>query len=103
MKVFVKADVTPSLIRQFLQHIRDFDIAHPGNHFEICMEGPDITMAEMVAQMRIDPELTFAAFFERPKNLYRNDAFPERACDYCGTMYRGPAVYCSFECASHDR
>lgn len=33
---------------------------------------------------------------------YRDDAFPERLCDFCGTLYRGPAVYCSLECATED-
>jgi hypothetical protein len=33
---------------------------------------------------------------------YRNSSFPERQCDYCGKPYRGPAVYCSLECATDD-
>jgi RecJ-like exonuclease len=33
---------------------------------------------------------------------YIDPAFPERACDYCGKLYRGPAVYCSLECATDD-
>lgn len=33
---------------------------------------------------------------------YRDDSFPERACDRCGTLYRGPAVYCSLKCALAD-
>jgi hypothetical protein len=33
---------------------------------------------------------------------YRNDSFPARLCDHCGTPYRGPAVYCSLECAVAD-
>jgi hypothetical protein len=35
-------------------------------------------------------------------SAYRNDAFPERDCDYCGRSYRGPAVYCSLDCALED-
>lgn len=34
--------------------------------------------------------------------LYRNEAYPDRACDRCGKIYRGPAVYCSIECAIED-
>jgi hypothetical protein len=34
---------------------------------------------------------------------YSDDTYPERLCDYCGTLYRGPAVYCSLECALEDR
>jgi hypothetical protein len=33
---------------------------------------------------------------------YRDDAYPERQCDYCGRLYRGPAVYCSLDCALAD-
>jgi hypothetical protein len=33
---------------------------------------------------------------------YRDDSFPARLCDHCGTPYRGPAVYCSPECAVAD-
>ena len=41
-----------------------------------------------------------AAF--RAEAAYRNDKFPERACDHCGSLYRGPAVYCSLGCAIED-
>jgi Family of unknown function (DUF6166) len=33
---------------------------------------------------------------------YSDPSCPERACDYCGKPYRGPAVYCSLECATAD-
>jgi hypothetical protein len=33
---------------------------------------------------------------------YRDDSFPARLCDHCGTPYRGPAVYCSLTCAIAD-
>lgn len=33
---------------------------------------------------------------------YRDNRFAERACDYCGKPYRGPALYCSLECATDD-
>ena len=33
---------------------------------------------------------------------YRDDAFRERACGHCGKLYRGPAVYCSLNCAVAD-
>jgi hypothetical protein len=33
---------------------------------------------------------------------YRDDSFPARLCDHCGTSYRGPAVYCSLTCAVAD-
>ena len=33
---------------------------------------------------------------------YLDDTFPERVCDGCGKLYRGPAVYCSRTCAIAD-
>jgi len=35
-------------------------------------------------------------------DLYQDDRFPERQCDYCNRRYRGPAVYCSLRCAIAD-
>lgn len=40
---------------------------------------------------------------ERTLRAYRDPSLPERACDYCGKTYRGPAVYCSLECALADQ
>ena len=36
------------------------------------------------------------------RNPYRDEGSPERACDHCGKLYRGPAVYCSLACALAD-
>jgi hypothetical protein len=36
---------------------------------------------------------------KRAIKLYRNENYRERNCDNCGKPYRGPAVYCSLECA----
>jgi hypothetical protein len=33
---------------------------------------------------------------------YRNENCQKRDCDFCGKPYRGPAVYCSLECALAD-
>ena len=33
---------------------------------------------------------------------YRNESYAERACDRCGGLYHGPAVYCSLACAVAD-
>lgn len=40
--------------------------------------------------------------FPRLADAYRDDTYPERPCDHCGKLYRGPAVYCSLECAVAD-
>jgi hypothetical protein len=39
---------------------------------------------------------------ERARSAYRDDRYEERACDHCAKLYRGPAVYCSLECALAD-
>ena len=36
------------------------------------------------------------------EDVYRDPSFSERECDRCGRPYRGPAVYCSLECAIAD-
>lgn len=33
---------------------------------------------------------------------YTDPAYTSRPCDRCGKWYRGPAVYCSRECAIED-
>lgn len=35
-------------------------------------------------------------------NPFEDPSEPERGCDACGKLYRGPAVYCSFRCAYTD-
>jgi hypothetical protein len=37
-----------------------------------------------------------------PAAAYRDGSCSERACDCCGALYRGPAVYCSLTCALAD-
>lgn len=72
MKIFTIANLPdePWLQQQWLQHLRDFDTAHPGCHFEIGVEGaPDLTMAEMIERLRVEPELTFSKIFERMKTV----------------------------------
>jgi hypothetical protein len=47
-------------------------------------------------------EVARDAAAQKARSAYRDDSFPERACDRCGKNYRGPAVYCSLECATAD-
>jgi RecJ-like exonuclease len=39
---------------------------------------------------------------ERAEDSYGDPTFTARACDKCGALYRGPAVYCSLKCALED-
>lgn len=42
----------------------------------------------------------------KPKNAaesaYYDPTYARRRCDFCGRMYRGPAVYCRLTCALAD-
>lgn len=64
-KVFITADIPAGLEQAWLQHVRNFDVAHPGCHFEIAQDAPNMTIMEAVEKLRIYPGLTFAEVFER--------------------------------------
>lgn len=63
--VFVRGYMPRSLLNKFIQHIRDFDTAHPDCHFEMNMDVPDMTNAEIIDMVRVNPELTFTQIFKR--------------------------------------
>jgi hypothetical protein len=63
-KIFTVAHVPEELQQAWLQHLRDFDTAHPGCHFEVGIDGPEATSAERI---RVEPGLTFTKIFERTK------------------------------------
>ena len=65
MKIFTIAYVPPELQQSWLQLLRDFDVAHPGCHFEVGIDAPDESMEEMVEKLRVNPSLTFTSIFER--------------------------------------
>lgn len=64
-KLFIVAHVPPGLERALLQHVRNFDTAHPGCHFEIGIDGPQQSLSEMAEMLRVDPALTFTQIFQR--------------------------------------
>jgi hypothetical protein len=57
--------------------------------------GCDSTVDALMAHAREEGRAEAAA-------LYCNVKFAERPCDHCAKLYRGPAVYCSLECALAD-
>lgn len=73
IKIFTQAHVPAGLTQAWLQHLRDFDTANPGCHFEIGIDGPDEGMATMINRLRINPGLTFTTIFERTKWVKPND------------------------------
>jgi hypothetical protein len=68
VKIFTVAHVPENLSQAWLQHLRDFDTAHPGCHFEVYLDSPDDSFADVVKMVRIDPELTFTKIFARAKS-----------------------------------
>jgi len=67
VKIFTVANVPDALTQAWLQHLRDFDAAHPGCHFEVMADAPEATLAEIVDMVRIAPALTFTTILERKK------------------------------------
>jgi hypothetical protein len=65
VKVFTIAYLPPALRQAWLQHLRDFDTAHPGCHFEVAADALDLTLAEIIEEIRVTPGLTFQQVFER--------------------------------------
>ena len=68
MKVFTIAHVPDDLQQAWLQHLRDFDTAHPGCHFQVAIEAPDVSITDVVERMKVEPALTFTEVFERGRN-----------------------------------
>jgi hypothetical protein len=66
-KIFTCTHVPDALAQKWLQHLRDFDTANPGCHFEVGIDGPDATTAEMVRMLHVEPGLTFTKIFQRAK------------------------------------
>jgi hypothetical protein len=63
--VFTRATVPAELAQEWLQHLRDFDVAHNGCHFEVMADTPEMTVVNMVAMMKVEPGLTFSKVFDR--------------------------------------
>lgn len=61
IKVFIIAHIAPELQQRWLQHLRDFDTANPGCHFEVMADAPDVSMRDIVERMK----LTFEQVFTR--------------------------------------
>jgi len=64
VKIHTIADVPVDVADAWLQHLRDFDTAHPGCHFQVFALAPEMTIEEVRHMMDIDPPLPV-------KNIYR--------------------------------
>lgn len=58
MILHTKTDVPTELAAAWLAHLRDFDNAHPGCHFEVVTEGT-MTIDDLIAQMDPKPDMLF--------------------------------------------
>jgi hypothetical protein len=65
VKVFTIAQVPEALQQAWLQHLRDFDTAHPGCHFEVLIDAPETSLTEMIEALRVNPALTVEQIIKR--------------------------------------
>lgn len=65
VKIFTCAHLPEKLSQAWLQHLRDFDTANPDCHFEIYVDSPDASFADVVKMVRVEPNLTFTKLFDR--------------------------------------
>lgn len=65
MKIFTVAEIPDERAQDWLQHLRDFDTAHPGCHFQVFADAPNVSMGDMVAALEVEPKLTFQQLFDR--------------------------------------
>jgi hypothetical protein len=68
-KVFTLAHVPEALIQAWLQHLRDFDVAHPDCHFEVMADMPKVSFGEALTQVLVSPELSFQKVIERSERI----------------------------------
>lgn len=53
-----RASVPIELANAWLQHLRNFDAAHPGCHFQVWMASPDeTTIDEVLKMLTVDPPI----------------------------------------------
>jgi len=67
IKIYTIAHIPEELRHAWLQHLRDFDTAHPGCHFEVAADAPDKSIVQIVELLRVNPEMTMTQIFERDR------------------------------------
>jgi len=58
-------DIPPSELQAFLQHVRDFDVAHPGCHFAISVDAEEMATEEMIKALQLTPPFPFLRMKKR--------------------------------------
>ena len=64
-KIVTIAHVPSELQQAWLQHLRDFHVSHPGCHFEVGLDTPDIPLRKIIEMLRLDPGLDLHMIFQR--------------------------------------
>ena len=67
VKIFTVAEMPEKLAQAWLQHLRNFDNANPGCHFQVLGDAPDTPMTEIFEMLRVDPGFDFHKVLERGK------------------------------------
>jgi hypothetical protein len=62
------------------------------------LSAPDSARADTVDGRALESPVILASV-EAARRAYCDAGFPERPCDHCGELYKGPAVYCCLDCA----
>ena len=63
--IYTIAEVPADLSKAWLQHLRDFDTAHPGCHFQVLEDAPEKSFNEMLADLVVNPGLPLQAVIRR--------------------------------------
>ena len=58
VKIFLLAHLSEDDVSAFLEHIRDFDLAHRSCYFDMAADAPELSPANLMDLMDIDPPLT---------------------------------------------
>lgn len=60
MRVLIFADLPDDAVaKAWMQHVRDFDTAHPGCTFRVAGNAPDLTLAQLMDAVKVDPPLPY--------------------------------------------
>ena len=66
MRIFTVAEVPDELAHAWLQHLRDFDTAHPGSHFKVLADAPGVSIEAIVDALKVEPPLPFTSVVKKP-------------------------------------
>jgi len=58
-KIATVAHVPPELVKAWLQHLRNFDVAHPGCHFQTMVDIDEVPDDVLDMLRGIEPPLQF--------------------------------------------